>query len=264
MRIEEALQIALFENFKDFERVYNEALDILKDNNVSFNAIDFVKKEISDKRNKAGIESDSVVDIYAELFRKNVALFFQDMVGGPIKKIDRNTANVNNLIRRFKESFDDPVQLKRTVLWFLGIIDGTLSNLEEQGDKDAFEILHKDSDWILFQPEAKAASCRLGSGTRWCISSKGNNNLFNQTSERNDVFIIHTNNEKYAIVVTKDGNRVVEVQDNNNDRSHNPNPLDIVQFMAEIERDDVDIDLLFEILGLNRIKYHPDEQLEEF
>lgn len=61
--------------------------------------------------------------------------------------------------------------------------------------------IYEDNEWTVYIPESKAASCQLGTGTRWCTASRGSRNYYTQYHKRDNPLIIFISkqdpNEKY-------------------------------------------------------------------
>lgn len=45
-------------------------------------------------------------------------------------------------------------------------------------------LVYEDSDWQVYTPHTYEASCKLGSGTRWCTASTANDHYYNYYKER--------------------------------------------------------------------------------
>lgn len=253
MRLENLFeQQFLFENFNDFERVYNEVRKII-DNDKQYDffirKIELTESDILHLAKELGIKGTTVPEVYAKLFRSNVT--FYNSFGD---KIDREKMNVNSMVKYLKNKKDNTVSLVGTLDAFVTTIEKTLQELkarqsEKQG-KDEYKVIHKDENWIVFKPEHKGAACRLGSDTRWCISSRGSRNSYDVYADENDIYIIHTKNEKYAIIVEKESREVIEVQksDNNNQVI----TLDtVIDFFKTIRNDGVDIEVLADKINID-------------
>ena len=61
-------------------------------------------------------------------------------------------------------------------------------------EKDINKI-YEDNEWSVYIPESKAASCKLGTGTRWCTASRGERNYYNVYHKPNDPLIIFISKE---------------------------------------------------------------------
>jgi len=55
------------------------------------------------------------------------------------------------------------------------------------------EKLGEDDEWIVYSPHNKEAACHIGAGTRWCTSSRGENNMFSAYYDPNDQLYVFIN-----------------------------------------------------------------------
>ena len=61
-------------------------------------------------------------------------------------------------------------------------------------EKDINKI-YEDDEWTVYIPESKEASCKLGTGTRWCTASRGERNYYHTFHKYDDPLIIFISKE---------------------------------------------------------------------
>ena len=70
----------------------------------------------------------------------------------------------------------------------VAILARTLNNLPRDKEPPKIRKIYDDASWLLLVPENRAASCKYGKGTKWCISGD-NDNLFDEYSSTGDQFL---------------------------------------------------------------------------
>ena len=246
MRIEQLLEQLLFENFNQLKSLFNEVYHdaLLRDSNVEDLMVDVIMTTKKLDRN-----FENPVEIFAFLVRNNQPIVEEDGGSG-----DPQLKDVNFWVSQFSQS-KGVARAAFLTSKFLRVVNESaklfVEKKEFRENKDNFDILHRGDNWILFEPHHKAASCNLGTNTKWCISSRSENH-FDHYSYRSDVYIIHTRNDKYSIIV-QNGN-IIEVQDSDNDRKQQH--FDVHrEFLEVLEKDGVDLEILFDALNLDIERY---------
>ncbi len=251
--IKESYQTILFENFglledtlmsamdvgfagemvRDFEEVVDAATKAVGFNSMAMDAEEYVQE---------------VVEIYRTLVKRGVK--FVDSGGREVRQGNDSSFWIGQLNRNM-----DMRSVDRVVSIFCAMLVSTMRMIKERKDfkdnKESYKIIHKGSNFTVFKPEHKAAACRLGANTKWCISARGSDNYFDDYNARGEVYIIHTRNDKYAIIMA-DG-RVKEIQHSGNTYDEQ-NYGQYEEFVSMMRGDGVDLELLDSLIGSNLSK----------
>lgn len=76
----------------------------------------------------------------------------------------------------------------------------------KKSNESQYDVLYKSQSIVVFKPNTREASCKLGAGTKWCTAAK-RGNAFDSYKDSGDLFYFVINNgggtEKYAVFVYK-------------------------------------------------------------
>lgn len=260
--IQENFDVTLFENYGQLEDVIILALGSVNQryevNDLMEFVIELASKGLGYNSTAMDIEdyATDIVEIFRTLVKRNVKL----IDGGG--RNDPRYKEAGFWYRLTKDNVDAG-RSDTPLFMFLGVLRATLRVLSERRDmvdnKDTYKVIHKDANFVLFKPEHKAAACRLGANTKWCISARGSDNYFDDYNRNGDVYIIHTKNDKYAVIMS---NGVVkEIQ-------HSGNTYDAQsreqyeEFVSLLKRDGVDLGKLDSLIGSNFKSVVPQKKFE--
>lgn len=224
MKIEDLM---LFENYNELK---DEVTDLIRFHPQEFSA---AYREFKGHTQGNDFQNMHPVDVYKQLIKMNIRFtpMFQDS-----GKIAAN-------LRRDPEVLHD----------FFRVLNNKLMEVVERMDnkksKTDYQILEKTGTYIVFEVFSEAASCRLGSNTKWCISSRGLDNYFNAYKQNSDVYIIHTRNDKYAIVVETRTRKIIELQTSDNQYG-TPNSEIKNEFSEKLTRDGADVSRIEKLLNI--------------
>ena len=88
-------------------------------------------------------------------------------------------------------------ELEKVILYIRG------KNKEKELEKQAKKI-YEDDKFVILKPQTEEASCKYGSNTKWCVTSKGSGHFQRYTSGRQSLYFIinktNSTNKNYSKV----------------------------------------------------------------
>ena len=88
-------------------------------------------------------------------------------------------------------------ELEKVILYVRG------KNKEKELEKQAKKI-YEDDKFVILKPQTEEASCKYGSNTKWCVTSKGSGHFQRYTSGRQSLYFIinktNSTNKNYSKV----------------------------------------------------------------
>lgn len=240
-------EIHLQENYRQLKDIVDQAIATHDSHIVSQIHV----RQIKDAMKRLGI-SGGVFEAYEWMVRKR-----KKKITPPINY--RGSFSGGNLsdssfwVGWFNRSWNDGAYgLLETMGFILTVavnMDEMVSRRDDKEGRDDYKTLYRGGGWTLFQPMHRAACSHLGAGTRWCISSRGVANAFDEYASKYDVYVIHTRRDKYAVIVDSRG-RLVEFQHGGNDYLMGGNErAELTDFMKRLISDGVDFDILDRRIG---------------
>ena len=92
--------------------------------------------------------------------------------------------------KRIKGS-DSDIEKYKTIEDLQSAVEQTSQTKSKtQQSKDEIDILLRDSRFLVASPKTHAASCKLGSGTPWCISTPSNDSYWNDYTEQYELHFV--------------------------------------------------------------------------
>jgi len=197
--LELLLEELLFEGrFEDAQKKYPDASDELahlKAAGVDSKFAQWFAKKWSEL--DIGVKREETMDSIAQAFK-----FYNDLLK---KKLVPEPKN------RDINSFPD----WETWISFVGHMEEKMRRRKEEDTRaDDKEVIYKDNQFLIIQPNSSEASCKFGKGTRWCISAKENNMFDSYASKGADFYFIidRKTDDKDALATYPSGdNNMVEV-----------------------------------------------------
>lgn len=242
----------LFENYNQLEKNFNEALGKYGGSSIVTSAIK-ISGEVGIIR-----MGGSLVEAFKTLVKKN--MLFEAKKPSD-KDASHWAASFKQIVEMNNSVYADSVIDDFAYLVYFSVEEIRERNEAKEGKND-YKVIHKESSWVMFKVEHKNAACSLGSGTRWCISARGDRNFFDDYVSRGaNVYMIHTRSEKFAILVRKGSKEIMEVQTSSNTHGH-PEPSVIKDFAKKMTDAGVDVDKVEDILGVTMIPSYSVESIE--
>lgn len=99
----------------------------------------------------------------------------------------------------------DPDNARANLLSMLELLKRTDRQRENQKkEQDQYETVLSKNGVVVYIPKSEGASCKLGSGTKWCTAATKSNNMFNKYTKQDGVtlyYIFTKHDGKYAVAV---------------------------------------------------------------
>lgn len=117
------------------------------------------------------------------LLNKEEDILSADSIVKLVTDFDKRLPGIKNKdLNSYKSVFD----LK-------AVVDEANAKAEEKRISKQAKKVFEDDDVIVYAPLTKEASCKYGSGSRWCISAKGDNYFDQYSKHSNFYFILNKN-----------------------------------------------------------------------
>ena len=137
---------------------------------------------------------------YKEAMKSYNILYNNDKSIIPINQI-KGLVELENFIERNKEKLKKIEEEKQK----RNIKKGTMKVLKEKGEEDVVKMLETDKV-IIYQPTTEDGSKYYGMNTKWCTTSK-ENNQFNKYNKQGPLYIIQSKSDikdKYQLHIEKE------------------------------------------------------------
>lgn len=229
-------ELLLLENYNDLRRIVDNEL-------MNRSSIELIWSDVY------RLISDVIHPEYEYLIQEpNPASIYQNIVRTTNYNFEPPYNDVSRVVGMLNRSREQEERSNFFEALYVAIKD--LSDRKRyKEEKENYDVIHKSSNFIVFIPHSKEASCKLGSGTKWCISARGDRNYFDRYNQGNDIYIIHTRNDKYAIIVDYWSREIKEIQlGENSFKDVNKRTLSI--FSYNLKEDGVDIEELEDVINV--------------
>ena len=113
--------------------------------------------------------------------QKFVEEFYMIKANNLDRMLTKNDINAFESVQEFTD-----MMKKSSVRWRSYQTKKKNATVKEEDVKKIYE----DNEWTVYIPESKAASCQLGTGTRWCTASRGSRNLYTRYHQPDNPLII--------------------------------------------------------------------------
>jgi hypothetical protein len=88
-------------------------------------------------------------------------------------------------------------------------LGGASKNAQAKQAKADSDVIYQDDQFLVLRPHTAEASCKYGTGTKWCIAATASRNYFSSYSTSNNKFyfvidktaVVNSNTSKFAIVI---------------------------------------------------------------